>query len=156
MTGDIKALSDQQAVDAVNLLAESWLDGRGREAYAVMQKARAFTDKNHVDLPLWAIGPAKVTPDVAETCRIILMIVVEGRDAQAGDWARAAVSKITGKKAYAVDPLTLAIGGTNLIGLVLAARVKRIDGKGVDFEPGLPNGLEKLTKAAGGFLTGIG
>ena len=64
--------------------------------------------------------------------------------------------RVTSPGAQVIDPLTLAIGGTILIGLVLAARVRHIGPGGAKFDPGLPEGLGKLLKAAGGFFGGLG
>jgi hypothetical protein len=148
-------LTDKQAIDAINVVAELWLEEKGRTAYAVMQATYARADQKKVALPPWARGPAQETPELANIARATLTAILEGSDPDARRWAREALRRVEGSKAQVIDPLTLAIGGTFLIGLVLAARVKKIDKSGVEFYEGLPKELVDLVKAAGTFLKGL-
>jgi hypothetical protein len=152
----VVSLTDQQAVNAVRLLAEAWLEGRGRQAYGVMQNAHAFAERQKLSLPDWASGKAPPDAEGIKACRVALKLVLEGNDGEARNWAQSAIQRVKSPTAQVIDPLTLAIGGTLLIGLVLAARVKHIGPGGADFEPGLPDGLDKLLKAAGQFFSGLG
>ena len=105
-------LTDRQAIDAINIVAELWLEEKGRTAYAVMQATYARAELKKVVLPPWAKGPAKETPELANLARATLTAIMEGSDPDARRWAREALRRVETYKVQVVDPLTLAIGGT--------------------------------------------
>ncbi|MEE9586680.1 MAG: hypothetical protein V3V97_01470 [Hyphomicrobiaceae bacterium] len=152
---DANDLSDTQAVDALNYLAEQWLDHRGRQAYAVMQHTYASAQRQAMPLPTWASAGPSADPVVADAARRALDQVRNGDDAEASEWAEAAIIRVTGAGARMIDPISMTIGGLTLIGFVLAARIARVDRQGekIEFYEGMPD-LAGLLREAAGFLKG--
>jgi len=70
-----------------------------------------------------------------------------GRGPGYRQWAQRGIKEVTEAHGQIFDPVSASIAGTLLIGLVLAARIKKVGKDGLEFYPGLPN-LEKLIKAA--------
>ena len=149
---NISELTDTQAIDAMTLIAELWLEHRGREAYGVMQKTYQSAAETKNQLPAWAMGEASFSSELAEKCRTGLQLMLTGRDPDTRQWVRQAINQVQAPREQAVDPLTLAIGGTIFIGFVLVSRVKKIGPEGVEFYEGLPEGMAKLLKEAATFL----
>jgi hypothetical protein len=148
---DVGDLTDEQVVAALRLVGKAWIESRGLEAFAVMQDARTYADRHALALPEWTFD-ATADGVPGELCRRALEYVVAGSDAQARNWAHAAIEQVSKAKAYMLDPATLAVGGLVLIGIILAVRVKRVGAGGAEFYKGLPEETARLLKAATTFF----
>ena len=67
-------------------------------------------------------------------------------------WAQQGIRQATEAHGHVVEPVSALITGTILIGLVLAARIKKAKKDGLEFYPGLPN-LSKLIATASSMVS---
>jgi len=103
----------------------------------------------------WLLNSAKNEAKAAAACKKILQTLADCDDAEVRRWCRDAVTAAVQAKAQIFDPLTMAIIGTVVIGLVLAVRVKKVSKEGVEFYEGLPKDTDKVVKAGVAAMTGI-
>ena len=54
MSMDVQQLSNEEAVAALSLVAQSWMDNRGREVYMAYYAARTQTEESYAKSPSWA------------------------------------------------------------------------------------------------------
>ena len=154
------SLTNEQAITALRLVGQSWLKEDGVTAYGVMADARDYISSRHLEMPEWLVGTppnpgAMLTDEVAEIGRIsreALQIIIDSEDQKAKGWVLSAIQKASEPHAQVVE-LVLAIKGAMIIGTILAARVKKIDRKGIEFGPPL-KGLGTVLAAAKQFFTG--
>jgi hypothetical protein len=150
---DVEQLSAEQATVAANFVVQEWIRAAGLEALALWQaieKAR----KDQGPIETWVADPKSNDPEVAELCRHILKVFLNTPTAKGLDfrrWAQQGIDKATQARGHVLDPVSLLIGGTLLIGLVLAARVKRIGD--VEFYEGIPENVADLVKATSSMAT---
>jgi hypothetical protein len=143
---DIDALSDKQAIEALQFAVRHWIKRSGPEALLIWQRIEQAKDPN-ASLERWVIDPSADPGQAANASRKALKVFLERR--QSEDLAVAAqkgVDAVLRPHAHVFDPASAAIVGLLAIGLVLAGRVKNINRDGVEFYQGLPPGLEKLLK----------
>jgi hypothetical protein len=140
---EIENLSNRGAITAVRALVVQWAEARGTETLAAWQTITEAAGDNKLPAPLVAKDD---DAEAAAICRKILAVVIDGGDADARRWARGAIANAGQPEAQIFDPVSLSIIGATTIGLVLAARVKRIGN--VEFYEGLPKGTDKLVSAA--------
>ena len=121
-----------------------------------MAEAQDYAASRTLSLPVWATEPptlgAEQTKELGQYCREALAEIAASSDAAARKWLAEAIAKATRPQAQVVE-LVLAIKGVILIGMILAARVRKIDKDGVAFYQGMPTGLKTLLTAAKGFFT---
>lgn len=147
MSPEIEKLTDDEAVTAMKALVRAWTDAKGAEVLAVWQEL----EKESRD----AGGAAAASSEIegsAAVARLVLEAVLTGNSSDAAGWAKAAIADAQLARAQVLDPVSLAIVGTTLIGLVLASRVKNISTG--EFYEGIPAGLEKIIQA-GAKLIGL-
>lgn len=145
MIRDIQGLSDENAVAALSIVAQLWIQAQSGEAEAAMEAARASPSFRLA--PAWATKSATPLPESGDFSRHILVSLYNSDDETVKNWTRQAVAKVAGPRHYAIDPVSLAIGGTILIGAILAARVKKAGP--LEFYEGVPAELADVIKSAG-------
>jgi hypothetical protein len=155
----VNDLTNEQAVGALRLVAQAWLANDGLNAFGVMADARDYVETRSLSLPGWASGMpldlASLSDDEAKEignhCRAALQTLTESPEPSARKWTADAIGKVTQPHGQVVE-LVLAIKGVILIGMILAARVKKIDSEGIEFYQGLPKGLSTLLTASRSFF----
>jgi hypothetical protein len=159
---DIERLTDQQAINAVRVVARQWLDHEGARAHVVISNAEEFRASHDLSIPAWITGmPGDLASmseaelaQAADYCRAALHGLLSANDERVRRWTQDSISEVSKDHLQSVEVL-LAIKGAILIGMILAARVEKIDKKGgIKFYKELPKGLGKLLAAAGKFLSG--
>lgn len=146
---NIDQLSDMQAVAALHHVAGRWLEKDGLTAHVAIQSVQDAARKKGVELPPWAFAAPKPNKTNAALCRAVLTDILAGNEAKAREWVRAAVARVTASSGHALDPSLVLLGGFLLIGLVLAARVRKLRaGKiVVDFYKGVPKDVADIVEA---------
>jgi len=137
-------LTDVQLVQAVALVAQRWLKDEGLEAFKAYSEVVQKSAELDVALPEWAMGKPAPNKETAEACSVALDLLLSTPDSKVRTWAQAAVKETQTARPNVLDPFTLSVGGVVLVGVILAARVKKVGPKGVEFYKGLPTGLSKL------------
>jgi hypothetical protein len=151
-TDTVDLLTDRQANTAAHFAIREWISHSGPEALLIWQrldKLRADVDP----LERWIIDPSADEQKAAVISRKILktfLDVGQFRNADFSRWAREGIKLATEPGAQIFDPVSAGILGTLAIGLVLAARVKKIGS--TEFYEGLPPGLEKIIRSVIGSL----
>jgi len=147
---DVSELKDQQAIDAGNFVVQEWIKGAGLEAMALWQAIDKITKTQG---PVEAsVGDPKLSNPaiVAELSRQMLQVFLDspqGTGPNYRKWAQQGIKEVTEAHGQVFEPVSALITGTVLIGLVLAARIKKVKKDGLEFYPGLPN-LSKLIATA--------
>jgi hypothetical protein len=154
---DVDRLDDTLAVKAVADVTEKWFDERGLQAHTVITKTQSYARRQDFSLPVWATEEVTdqqslVTPESGEACRTALKFLLNSDDPEVRSWTRTAVYEANQTHVQFIDPLTLAVGGLVLGGLILAARVRRIGPDGVEFFEGIPEELANVLRAGANFL----
>lgn len=154
---DVDRLNDTLAVRAVANVAEKWFDRRGLQAHTVVTRTQRYARNQDSSLPVWATEEATdeqtlVTPESGEACRTALRFLLNSDDPEVRSWTRTAIDEANQTQVHFVDPITLAVGGLVLGGLILAARVKKIGPDGVEFYEGIPEELANVLRAGANFL----
>jgi hypothetical protein len=115
--------------------------------------SKAIDKLSKTQEPLEASVGDPENPDIAVIARLsreMLQIFLDsppGQGPNYNKWARQGIQEATEARGHVVEPVSAFIVGSLLVGLVLAARIKKIGKDGVEFYPGLPN-LSKLIAAA--------
>jgi len=150
----VSQLTDEQATNAANFVVREWIKVDGLEALALWQTIEKVKTGDSVET--WVEDPKSKDPEVAKLCRQMLQVFLDsprGKGPNFRKWAQQGIDKATEAHGQMLDPGSLIIGGTLLIGLVLAARVKSVGPSGVEFFKGLPANLSKLVKLASSMAT---
>jgi hypothetical protein len=147
---DFNGLTDEQVASALRLVTKAWIDS-GNPAALATASTIANAGEQLSDLPQWLtpgasvplqqMAPAELA-GLRKYSRATLMVLSQSESPEIRRWVHdSAVACATHE--------TLLVEGTILIGIILAARVERIDGNGVSFYRGLPaNVVSFITKLA--------
>lgn len=149
MTDTIDSLTHAQAIRAVRLVAARWYDKDGLTAQVSLQAAQKRAATKSVDIEALIAPSVEPTAANGKLAREILQAIQDGADRKAREWVRGAVADVAANSGQALDPVSLALGGFMLIGLILAARVKRIKvgSTEIDFFEGVPKEIVDVAKA---------
>jgi hypothetical protein len=146
----VRLLSNEGAVEALSEVAANWLRYRTAEATSVLFVSAVDSETSFSRLPDWVLDARKSMDDAGPLARSALLAILDGEDDEAEAWVRAAVRHTSEGAAQLLDPISLGILGGILIGVILAARVKRV-GK-VEFYEGVPKELGDIISGAGKVL----
>jgi hypothetical protein len=153
----VSELKDQQAIDAANFVVREWIKSAGLEAMALWQAIDKIT-KTQGPVEASIGDPECGDPTVvAKLSRQMLQAFLDnplGSDPSYRKWAQQGIKQVTEAHGHVVEPVSALIGGTVLIGLVLAARIKKAKKDGVEFYPGLPK-LSKIVAAASSMASAL-
>jgi hypothetical protein len=156
---DVSQLTDEQAISAANFVVQEWTKNARSEAIALW-KAIGKARKIEEPLETWLLDPKPTDPDVAYVCRQMLQSFLEspeGKEPSFCNWAQQGIEQATTAQAQVLDPLSLVIGGTLLIGLVLAVRVEDVEvgkqGFKAKLTKGLPDSVVNLVNAVSSVVT---
>ena len=83
-----------------------------------------------------------VTAESGEACRAALKVLMNDEDPEIQSWKRSAVKGLVQTQVQMLDPVTMAVGGLVLGGLILAAKVKKVGPRGVEFTKVSPRSLQ--------------
>jgi hypothetical protein len=148
---EVENLSDREAITAVRLLVVHWAEARGVEVLVAWQAISQAAGGEQLPAPLLSSTDGDAA--AATICRKILEVVIDGNAPDARRWAIGSIAAARQPRAQVLDPISLAIIGVTAIGIVLAARVKRIGN--MEFNEGLPEGTGKLVSTAVSAMSGV-
>lgn len=149
---DVSKINDIAAIEALSEVTQMWFAKHGLQAYAVIRETENYTSRQQIALPSWVTEPSISTTEAGKACRVALTLLLIDADPAAREWSSTAVEKAARTQVQAFDPVTLAVGGLVLGGLILAARVKKIGPDGVEFYEGIPKELANVLKAGANFF----
>ena len=143
---------DLDGSDAVKLLrriARRWIEERGLEAFTVFESAQKDSGLLALEEFRWLdSGAEEAGETLIESSKIALDAILDGDDQEVKAWLVAELKKHEAGQAHAFDPITAAILGATLIGIILAARVKKIGN--TEFYEGLPKEAADFARVAAG------
>lgn len=145
MKDRIEKLNDEQAIFVLKKLTKKWLDSRGFEVYSIVSNAQYKSGIYLQNLPSSLIEDDAKNEELGMLSKYTLEFIVGGDDDEVIDWTNKILKEVEETKAQSIDPITLGVIGICIIGLVLAARVKKI-GR-VEFYKGVPREVVNLVKA---------
>jgi hypothetical protein len=144
ITSELASLPDQQAIAATKFVIEKWTQHAPSQRKALDDKfEEKITELAHTspaDIP--QLETELETKEAAQASRYIL-ITIRNLDDYWARWVEEGIAASRQGRAQFADPVSL---GLILIGLVIAARVKKIDKEGVVFEPGIPGALSRIAE----------
>ena len=147
---DFAGLTDEQVASALRLVAKAWIDSRDPAALATVSTT-ATASEQLAALPRWLtsgasdplqqIAPAEVAA-LHKYSRATFLVLFQSQSPEIRQWVHDAVVECATHE-------TVLLEGTILIGMILAARIERLDGKRVSFYRGLStNVVSFITKLA--------
>ena len=142
MATRIEALTDSEAVEALQSVTRKWMDRSGPAALLIWQKLSSA--HNPEPLADWLLDPKADMRKAGEASKRALEALKDAKEFRG--LADEAIEATKVARAH-FDPVSLAIMGTMAIGLVLAARTKSVGKDGWTFYEGLPDGLDKIIRA---------
>lgn len=151
----IAGLQGAVAVELLRDMARQWIKERGLEAFLVIDGVRREDDEYDRVSKSLAVPAGEAPEDLVKASREALDAILSGEDSEAAVWVEEVLEQAAQAKAHVVEPITAAIFGATIIGIILASRVKRIGN--VTFFKGLPKGVGSIVeKAARIFVPGPG
>jgi hypothetical protein len=156
MEDDVRNLGDVAAVRALSEVAQRWFEARGLQANVVMRQTEQYAHNNGLTIAVWAIEPQAPSPEAGAASRRALAALLIDDDLEIRSWAKDAVAAAKQTQIQVLDPLTLAVGGFVLAGLILAARIKKVGPDGAEFYEGIPKELANVLKAGANFFSQFG
>jgi hypothetical protein len=151
-TNVIDRLNDILAIRALSEVTQDWFSNRGLQANVVLRESEDYARRQGIVIPEWSIAPGAVTTESGKACRIALKALFHDDDQEIRGWTQKAVEKASQVQVQALDPVSLAVGGLILGGLILASRVKKIGSDGIEFYEGIPKELADVLKAGSTFF----
>lgn len=147
MKNKIEKLNDDTAVMVLRTVARKWLEHRGVEAFVVIDKTRREVGSKYDKLPDWLVDlPEDASKQLVDLSKLALKTIVDGEDYQSKSWIEEELKDLEQAHAHALDPISLAIFGATIIGIILAARVKKIGD--IEFFKGVPREVTDIVKHA--------
>lgn len=144
---DLESLSDSALIAALAKVAQEWVSNRSAEVTDVLMSTAFAEGASFASLPAWLRDPSTAPEAAGAIAKESLEAILNGVDDEAATWAATAVREAAEEAtAHLIDPISLGIIGVTLIGVILAARVKKI-GK-VKFYKGVPKELGSVLGAA--------
>jgi hypothetical protein len=139
-------ISDSTAINALQSVGADWTDRNGKEAVQMVRRLYDYMIDQKIHLPEWVNEPTKNVAEAALAARAALGLLAEDADhPDTSDLTTNALLPRPGAVQHVIVPVT---GGFILVGLILAARVKKIGKDGIEFYPGIPKELSKVLNAA--------
>jgi hypothetical protein len=142
----IDEISDEMAVSILRRISKKWIEERGGEAFIVYNNVRETFSSQYIDMPSWLYEkPESASANLANISRLALNTILNGQDVEARNWVTTEMDDL--EKAYAqFEPITTLLIGATIIGIILAARVKRIGD--IEFYQGVPPEAVEIIKYA--------
>jgi hypothetical protein len=147
MDARIEALDSVAAVQALRNVAQRWIEHRGLEAFCVIDSIRRTYRTQYEQPPGWLLSNQGSPPDeLVSVSKMALDAILDGEDSDSSGWVEVELADLSVARAHVLDPISLAIVGASLIGIILASRVKRLGN--IEFYEGLPPETVELVKHA--------
>jgi hypothetical protein len=147
MKEKIEKLNDDTAVEILRIVARKWLEHRGVEAFVVIDETRRKAGSKYENLPKWIFERSEhASKQLVDISKLTLKTIVDGEDDQSKGWIEEELKDLKQAHAHALDPISLAIVGATIIGIILAARVKKISD--VEFFKGVPKEIKDIVNYA--------
>jgi hypothetical protein len=144
----VKSLTDAAALRAVGRVVKEWFEADGWEALQVVVPLTLKVGEKKSEMPAWLIDSSASKTEAAKAARAALDVVLRGDNKDARRWVEVAIKEEGEPKGHVVDPVTLiAVTGMVFMGIILAARVKKVGEKGVEFYEGVPKEVVEIVKA---------
>ena len=141
---NIGEISDEIAVEILRKIAQKWIEQRGIEAFAVYNDVRDKFSSTYDKLPQWLYEkPESASTELVSISRLALDTILNGKDVEAIKWVETEIDSLKEAKAQ-LEPTTFIITGATIIGIILAARVKKIGE--VEFYKGVPSEVVEIVK----------
>jgi hypothetical protein len=143
----IQDLSNANAVQMLRNVARRWIDTRGLEAFIVVDALRRKYPAAYEEPPSWLLAsPATATGELAALSKLALSAMLDGERSEVANWVEDELDELQQARAQVLDPITLTIVGSTIIGIILASRVKKIGD--VAFFKGVPKETVEMLKHA--------
>jgi hypothetical protein len=139
---DLSSLPGRKSIRVAKAVIENW----ERSAPLKAEKLRQEIDNANAELTRREhkfIKPELDTSEAAKVSRRILVTLGSETDGDWPNWIEQELVAADHAEGQIAEPVSV---GLILIGLVLAARVKKIGKEAVLFEPGLPESVSKIAK----------
>lgn len=148
MNEKINLLPNDLAVDVLRKVVKKWIENRSLEAFVVFNKVREEYSSTYESLPAWLNEPSsQASAELVSTSKFVLDAILTGDDEKAKEWVETELDALENAEAFVADPVTIAIiGGATIIGIILAARVKKIGN--VEFFEGIPPETVEIARYA--------
>jgi hypothetical protein len=147
MKDKIEKLNDDTAVEVLRTVARKWLEHRGVEAFVVIDEIRRKVGPKYDNFPDWMVDrPEDASKQLVDLSKLALKTIIEGEDHQSKSWIEEELQDLEQAHAHALDPISLAIVGATIIGIILAARVKNIGD--MKFYKGVPREVADIVEQA--------
>lgn len=151
MKDKIEKLNDYTAVEILRTVARRWLEHRGVEAFVVIDGIRRKVGSKYDNVPDWIFErPEDASKQLVGLSKLTLKTIVDGEDHQSKSWVEEEIQDLKQAHAHALDPISLAIVGATIIGIILAARVKKIGD--AEFFKGVPEEVKDIVNYAMKFI----
>jgi len=144
----IARMSDSAAVRALSAYHNSFVANEPALAVRLHQELGMAVGKGEVSQEWLDTKLENVSQEQGEAARFALTVLAAS-DAR-GDIETIVTAVESNASGYAVDPITLSIGGVIAIGLVLASRVKKIGD--AEFYEGVPEEVGGILGKLAGFF----
>lgn len=147
----IQKLDGSTAVKILRKVARNWIEKNGVEAFVVIDQIRRTFRDRYDNPPQWLLDPPEnASKELIAVSKLALSSIIDGDQAEARGWVEDELAEMKQARGQVLDPLSLAIIGSTIIGIVLASRVKKIGN--VEFYEGVPKETVEIVKHASGIV----
>lgn len=143
----IKQLNGPDAVQVLRNVARKWIERPDIEAFLVIDDIRRKYAAQYDNPPSWLLTtPEHAAPELVAASKLALSAILEGESSEAKNWVEDELDNLDQARAQMLDPISIAIIGSTIIGIILASRVKKIGN--VEFYEGVPKETLDIVKQA--------
>jgi hypothetical protein len=143
----IAKLDGLAAIQILRNVARKWIEQPRVEAFVVIDGVRRTCGDQYDNPPSWLVDPPEhASAELIALSKFCLSVILEGEQAEARDWVEDELADLKQARAQIVEPVSLAIVGATIIGIILASRVKRIGN--TEFYEGVPKETVDIVKHA--------
>jgi len=147
----IQKLDGAAAVQILRKVARKWIEHNGVEAFVVIDQIRRTFPQSYDNPPQWLLDlPENASDELIAVSKLALSSILDGDQAEARGWVEDELAEMKQARGQVLDPLSLVIIGSTIIGIVLASRVKKIGN--VEFYEGVPKETVEIVKHASGIV----
>jgi len=151
MEDRIQNLDGKDAVQILRNVARKWIELRGVEAFVVIDGIRRTYGASYDNPPSWLLDPPeKASDELIALSKLALSAILDGEESRPRNWVEDELEHLEQARAHVLDPVSLAIIGGTLIGIILASRVKQIGN--ITFYEGVPKETVDIVKHATSIL----
>lgn len=143
----IEQITGDDAVQVLRNVARRWIERPDVEAFIVIDDIRRKFGAQYDNPPTWLLAsPEHASDELVAVSKTALSAILEGERSEAQNWVEDELDDLNQARAHVLDPVSLAIIGGTIIGIILASRVKKIGN--VEFYEGVPKETVDIVKHA--------